>query len=99
MDIVNKKNQDSEKQFVEAKQKKELTKLGSIKKRKGLFLFMAYQGVVSKVELTPVGYELGKTNTKRSSVITIPGAVYVQALNIANAERKFLKKGVTINKT
>lgn len=96
MKIINTEIQDTEKQFIEANQKKELTKLASIKRKKGLFLFMYHKGKVKKVKLESSVVELGKVNTKRNKVTTIPGAKYVQALNRKNAIKKFLKSGLFI---
>lgn len=88
----------NEEKVVEVPQKKELTKKGSIKRRKGQFLFMLHNNNVTKVDTLPQEIQITNTGTtkKRTRVDLIPGAVYIQALNKKNAVRKLTNIGYQI---
>lgn len=91
---------DSEKQVIEVGQKKELTKIGSIKRKRGLFLFMYYKGIVEQVKMTPQEIKLESGICKKTlRAEAIAGALYVQKLNKKNAIRYFEKMGLTINES
>lgn len=75
---------------VVVKQKQELTLLGSIRRRRRLFIFMKYEGVVSKVQMEQSTIDID--GNKKNRIDVVAGAQYIQALNLKNAIKKFNKQ-------
>lgn len=80
--------------------KKELTKLGNIRKIKGHKLFCYYQGKVTEVLFEQSDVSITDISTKdikvEHKVTIIPGARYVQKLNLKNAIKYFTNHGLII---
>jgi Holliday junction resolvase len=81
------------KESIEIKQqKKESTFLGSIKIRKGHFLFKIKDGIAIKIEESDYRLsEIDLNGKKKKELIISKDFVYISALNKKNALKKFFK--------